>query len=1368
VFRRRKRRQEKEKRRGTHMVKPIFKQNLAAGRQKTALPGLLAALVLAAQAVAAPGVSVVPSMTSSHPGGFIFAGGKMWVSDASLGLCQVPGGGGGLGGCFKPSTSNLGVPAIVGQPSFDPATGFLYLPDMSSASNGIWRYHFNGSSFDTAVNIAASAGLGGQRPGATSLGSDGNLYVSMAGNSSIKRIHTPEGTTQVVDAMATTLDGKPANGLAAVGLQLWIAESDGVLLIADASGCGTKCRGAINTQLVGGSGVSSSGFAPTSSIAWDKATSTLYLGTPAGVYRDFVNTGTVDFYSSCYVIGAGATCTGLYSNVTAVGADGAGNAFLVDDPTAGQSTGASIYTLAAGSAPDGPGGVPQPPITVVPNFLTNELTGPGTQFALGTQRTGALWLPGAAAVPGHIWVSDAAAGFCKVDPTLPAPSLTACAVLPLGFAAGSPAFDKASNTIYLPDTTALGAGIMKMTYNPTTQTVGAATTVTTVKALTASAGAGSTAPTALAFGPDKKLYAAMGGTSVILRIVFTTTPATVSFIGLMNDISSPTLAFFQTQLWDGETLNASTMFNATLCKGTCQGQFFGVLLNLVSAVASDGTYIYIAESGDHIWRYDPAANLMQVMTTSKLVNGVLTPFSVISGIAIDPLGNIYAADGGGIWELALGTPVITSISPTQAPEGQSLTVTINGTSFAADSVVTTCGPAIAVSNAVLTSATQITATFSINPVGPLGACAIGVSSATRGNTPAGPSFTVLIGPPALTSITPNSGLRGKAPVSVTIAGANLSGGTINPLTGVTISNATVVNSTSITATFTIAANAPLGPQNVFVTTPSGSNSQLVPFTINAPTPVLTGINPVSGPAGTTVAVTLSGTDLVGSTLNLPTGFTLSGTPVVAPAGTSITANLVIASTVSAGPKSITVTGPGGTSGAVTYTILPSLTSITPTSAKAGAATPVTLAGLSLSGVTTVNAGANITVSNVVVQSATSITATFTSALNATLGANSVTVTDANGASNSVTFTLTAPTPVLSTISPQTGGTGATVTLSFTGTGLAGATLTTPLPTGITLAGSATTAFGTFSQNITIAGNAPLGPASFTVTTAGGTSNALSMTVFALAPLLNTITPNTAAAGSTPTVVLAGRGFTGTTSLNFGAGSGISVLPGAFVVNSDAQITAQLTITAAATTTTLSVTNPNGTSNGVTFGIVPTLSSINPTSHPAGTAIFAVTLTGTSLTGASSINAGAGITVTALTVVSSTQITASFTIAATATQGNRSITVTTPGGTTNGVTFNVLAPPPVITGSSSPFKVGANNSGASLSGTNLTFTGQTISSIQLLLNGVSQNFGPVTNFQPTATQIRWNWTLPTTLPKGTYTMTVTTPSGTSAPFTVTLN
>jgi hypothetical protein len=529
--------------------------------------------------------------------------------------------------------------------------------------------------------------------------------------------------------------------------------------------------------------------------------------------------------------------------------------------------------------------------------------------------------------------------------------------------------------------------------------------------------------------------------------------------------------------------------------------------------------------------------------------------------------------------------------------------------------------------------------------------------------------------------------------------------------------------------------------------------------------VLASIAPLSGVANSTVAVTFTGTDLFQGTINPPAGFTVSLTPAPVVTATSITATLVIASTVPAGPQSFTVTTPGGLSNAVTFKILPALTSINPTSARAGVATVVTLTGTSLAGVTSVTA-ANISATGVIA-TATTVTATFTSLANAPVGPVSVTVTDVNGSSNALTFTLIGPVPTIASINPVTGGTGATIPVTITGTGLTFGTLN--LPAGITLVPGTlvNNSFTQLTATILIAGNAPLGAQSISVTTpgVGNTSNAVTFTVFALSPLISTIAPTSAlASGQTVTITLTGQGFAGTTLVNHGAGITVN----SFTIVSGSSITASITIAATALTQQISVTNPNGTSNPVTFSITPTLSSIAPASAPAGTSV-PVTLTGNSLTGATSIVAGANITVSNVVVVSNTQITATFVIAAAAVQGNRNITVITPSGTTGSVVFNVLPPPPTITSLNAPFKRGSNQ-GVTLGGANLA-TATSFSAVQVFLNGTAVPAASLGftagSFQTSATQLRWNWTLANTLPasSGTqvYTMTVTTPSGTSAPF-----
>ena len=75
---------------------------------------------------------------------------------------------------------------------------------------------------------------------------------------------------------------------------------------------------------------------------------------------------------------------------------------------------------------------------------------------------------------------------------------------------------------------------------------------------------------------------------------------------------------------------------------------------------------------------------------------------------------------------------------------------------------------------------------------------------------------------------------------------------------------------------------------------------------------------------------------------------------------------------------------------------------------------------------------------------------------------------------------------------------------------------------------------------------------------------------------------------------------------------------------------------------------------------PTLASIAPASGNPGSSV-PVTLTGTNLASDLVINAGSKISVSNVNVVSATRVTATFAIAAGATAGNATVTVTTEGG-----------------------------------------------------------------------------------------------------------
>src|SRR6266851_8497690 len=361
------------------------------GSRRASLIGTLAVLALAANCAAAPGFT--------------------------------------LTNCILPPTSRIGVQAVVGQPAYDPITQFVYLPDMSTASKGIWRYSFNGTIFTSLSGVSIAPTLAALRPAAVALGPDGNLYATMAANTSIQRVNTPAGLTQTVDILGITTGKTPAHGLAFEGSKLWIADTGNkaagsVLLIAGATTCVIPCKG---TSLFNQPGLAV--LNPTS-VTFDAVRSLMYIGTSSGVFQNNLLTGQTVLYSKFFVNGV---VSGLLTDVTAVGVDNVGNLFYVNDPTVSQTVGAATaYSVPANSVPDGQGNVVSPPPTIPPTVSA----APAFANPALLVSTGLSAPKGAVFMGTHVWVVDSLRGFCKVVPTLPAPSLTACAVLPLGFVPG--------------------------------------------------------------------------------------------------------------------------------------------------------------------------------------------------------------------------------------------------------------------------------------------------------------------------------------------------------------------------------------------------------------------------------------------------------------------------------------------------------------------------------------------------------------------------------------------------------------------------------------------------------------------------------------------------------------------------------------------------------------------------------------------------------------------------------------------------------------------------------------------------------------------------------------------------------------------
>ena len=263
-------------------------------------------------------------------------------------------------------------------------------------------------------------------------------------------------------------------------------------------------------------------------------------------------------------------------------------------------------------------------------------------------------------------------------------------------------------------------------------------------------------------------------------------------------------------------------------------------------------------------------------------------------------------------------------------------------------------------------------------------------------------------------------------------------------------------------------------------------------------------------------------------------------------------------------------------------------------------------------------------------------------------------------------------PSLTSLNPASGTAGSSYSVTLTGNNLTGANAVSA-GTGITVTGVRVVSPTSVTANFAIGLTAPTGSHSVTVTTPNGTSNAVTFTVNPPLPTLISISPATGHVGTTQTVTLTGVGLSGATAVTV-SGTGVT---GTVTSSTGTTVTATFTISANAATTarTVSVTTPNGTTNTVTFTVIPptpTLTSIIPTSGTRGSTV-SVTLTGTNLTGATvNVFGGilSGITVSNVAVKSSTSVTAQFQITNFTLRGTRTVTVTTPGGTSNSVNFGV--------------------------------------------------------------------------------------------------
>ncbi|MDH6145985.1 hypothetical protein P3T35_008047, partial [Kitasatospora sp. GP30] len=333
----------------------------------------------------------------------------------------------------------------------------------------------------------------------------------------------------------------------------------------------------------------------------------------------------------------------------------------------------------------------------------------------------------------------------------------------------------------------------------------------------------------------------------------------------------------------------------------------------------------------------------------------------------------------------------------------------------------------------------------------------------------------------------------------------------------------------------------------------------------------------------------------------------------------------------------------------TYSAGPVITGLNPASGPTSGGNTVTISGSGFTGATTVEFGTASAVFTVVGD--TQITATAP----AGTGSVPVSVTTSAGTSNSVTYTyVNVAAPVITGLSPNQGPTSGGNTVTISGTGLAGAI-------SVLFGAHAATITADTGTQITV--TAPAGAAqsvNVTVTTGAGTSNPLPY-FYVAAPAITGLSPNQGptSGGNTVTIFGSGLALTGTVHFGSAAASGITV-------NSDSQITA--TAPPNVGTVLVTATTPGGTSTVgpgsayYTYVAPPVINSLSPAQGSASGGDD-VLIRGSNLTYADAVFFGTAPA--SFAAVSDTMVVATSPPGA---AGPATVTVHSPGGTSNGAAF----------------------------------------------------------------------------------------------------
>jgi len=800
---------------------------------------------------------------------------------------------------------------------------------------------------------------------------------------------------------------------------------------------------------------------------------------------------------------------------------------------------------------------------------------------------------------------------------------------------------------------------------------------------------------------------------------------TVVTITGTNFVVGSTTAKFGTVA--GTSVSCST---TTTCTATSPAETAGTVDLTVTTSGGTST----AVSADH-FTYDPVpvisalsrsaggtggTDVVTITGTGFVVGSTSVKFGTVAGTSVScaSITSCTAtspAQGAGMVNLRVTTPggtntpvpadqftydaapTINAVSPDVGPPGGGTVVTFTGTGFADVNKVLFSSYFDLATAYTVSSDTQLSAT---SPAFVDGVVGIVVLNEMGGAT----DPFLYDATPTISGISPSAG--------------GTAGNDVVTITGTGFTDVSRVSfGQSVAAAYTttsdgqIVATSPeegAGVVDITVTNVVGTSSDVPAdqFTYDA-TPTISGISPSAGSDNGGDVVTITGT-----------GFATAGSPGCAAwdcgvsfgqsAAASYTVNSdtqIIASSTEEGDGEvdITVTNETGTSSEVpadqfTYDDMPIISGISPPAGGTGGGDVVTITGTGFATVGSPGCAAWDCGVSFGQSAAAAYTVSSDAQIIATspaYGAGVVDITVTNETTSSFDipadqFTYDA-TPTISGISRSAGGTAGNDVVTMTGTGFTDASRVS--------FGQSVAAAYTATSDTQIIATSPAhgaGVVDITVTNETGTSSDVLADKFTYdaTPTISAISPSVGPTGGGTVVSVSGTGFADVTGANFNG-----TAAKAYTIGSDTSMSVTSPAHAAGMVN-LTITNEMGTSSDVpadqfTYDAVPVISALSfNNGPPAGGTVVIITGTGF-VVGSSTVMFG---------TVAGTSVSCTSTTSCTATSpmhsaGSAYVSVSTPGGTSNGVTADIFAwdSVPVISALSS-------NNGALGGGTNVAITG----------------------------------------------------------------